>query len=339
MIRKINNIAFLLVLVMFTTTLTFGQTPGSDEAATDGFLPQLQFVGQEPYDVNGIKGTRYKLSVRNRSDHPDFLWSPSGKPCGKNKNASRTSVEIFASHGDKKLYGFCGVRSSEDLAHLWFPVQSGEKGPQCVYVVMTDHQTGRRYISNQVCSRSFTVVRGSLKSNGAQAAAVDPKDRMGNFEIQRIMFLDNENRPGTLLGNQPQNRSNPGPAEATQDPGKPINKSARVGQPDLRIRQFLFPPTNDKALRVHVVNTGKSPSGACRLVITVRKINGVAVGRKTHVNVPPLAAGADDWLHIDVKSILPNNISLQSTTFKLNVDATGIIAESDEGNNEVWHNL
>lgn len=113
---------------------------------------------------------------------------------------------------------------------------------------------------------------------------------------------------------------------------------ARVRRPDLRIRQFLFPPTNDKALRVHVVNTGQAASTPCRLVLTVRKINGVAVGRKTHVNVPALAAGADDWLHIDVKSILPNNVSLQSTTFKLNVDATAIVAESDEGNNEVWHN-
>lgn len=112
-----------------------------------------------------------------------------------------------------------------------------------------------------------------------------------------------------------------------------------MAKPDLSIRQFLFPPANDKALRVHVVNTGKAPSGACRLVLTVRKINGVAVGRRTHVNVPILAAGADDWLHIDAKSILPNNVSLQSTTFKLNVDETKIIAESDESNNEVWHGL
>jgi CARDB len=120
-----------------------------------------------------------------------------------------------------------------------------------------------------------------------------------------------------------------------------------VVQADLRIKQFHFPPSNDKALRVHVVNTGQSPSKACRLVLTVRKINGVAVGRKTRVNVPALAAGAlaagadvwDIWLVIDAKGLLPNKVSLQSTTFKLNVDATKIVAESDEGNNEVWHGL
>ncbi|MGH9872113.1 MAG: CARDB domain-containing protein [Pyrinomonadaceae bacterium] len=125
------------------------------------------------------------------------------------------------------------------------------------------------------------------------------------------------------------------------DPGDtkaPANKRAGMAKPDLIIRQFLFPPTNDKALRVHIVNSGRVGSGACRLVLTIRKINGVSVGRQTHVNVPALAAGADTWLLIDAKSILPNNVSLASTTFKLNADASSIVAESDEANNEVWHN-
>ena len=342
MIRKTNNIAFLLVLVMFMTAFTFGQTPGSDEAATDRFPTQLQFVGQEPYDVNGIKGTRYKLSVRNRSDHPDFLWLPSGKSCGKNENAARTWVEVFGSPGDKRLAGFCGLRSSEDLGHLWFPVQSGEKGPQCVYIVMTDQETGKKYESNRTCSRSFTVVRGRLSAGGQQPS---PARDHGWIEVRGWDVAKKSEVAGSSDSNTRAANGNRQIADLTSvaiDPGDsnaPTNKRANMAQPDLRIRQFLFPPTNDKALRVHVVNTGQSPSGACRLVITVRKINGVAVGRKTHVNVPALAAGADDWLHIDVKSILPNNISLQSTTFKLNVDATGLIAESDEGNNEVWHNL
>ena len=115
--------------------------------------------------------------------------------------------------------------------------------------------------------------------------------------------------------------------------------AAYPAQPDLRIKQFLFSPTNDKAMKVHVVNMGNAASGLCILRLTVRKINGVAVGRVKEVKLPPLAAGGDKWLVVDAKSILPNNISLESTTFKLNVDATSIIAESDESNNEVWHNL
>jgi hypothetical protein len=97
-------------------------------------------------------------------------------------------------------------------------------------------------------------------------------------------------------------------------------------------------PTNDKSLRVRVANTGQAEPKACRLVLTVREINGVAAGRHTHVTVPSLAAGACAWLLIDAESILPNNVTLESTTFRLSVDATGIVMEVDESNNEIWHN-
>ena len=111
-----------------------------------------------------------------------------------------------------------------------------------------------------------------------------------------------------------------------------------AAQPDLSIKEFLFPPTNDKALRVHVVNTGKAASTQCVLRLTVRKINAVAVGRVAEINLTVIPPGKDKWVVIDAKSILPNNISLESTTFKLKADATETLAESDEANNEVWHN-
>ena len=115
--------------------------------------------------------------------------------------------------------------------------------------------------------------------------------------------------------------------------------NAYPAQPDLRIKQFIFSPANDKAMKVHLVNSGNAPSQLCILRLTLRKINGVPVGRVTEVKLPPLAPGKDTWLVINAKSILPNNLSLESTTFKLNADATSIVGESDEANNEVWHNL
>lgn len=108
---------------------------------------------------------------------------------------------------------------------------------------------------------------------------------------------------------------------------------------DLRIREFAFPADNDKAVRVDIVNTGGAVSVLCILRLTVRKINGVPVGRVMEVKLPPLAPGKHIWLVINAKSIVPNNISLQSTTFKLNADATSILAEPNEADNEVWHNL
>ena len=112
-----------------------------------------------------------------------------------------------------------------------------------------------------------------------------------------------------------------------------------VAAPDLRIGEFVFATTNEKVVRVHIVNSGNSTSTLCILRLTVRKINGVPVGRVTEVKLPPLAAGKDTWLVINAKSILPIDVSLESTTFKLNADATSIVTESNEGNNEVWHKL
>jgi hypothetical protein len=114
--------------------------------------------------------------------------------------------------------------------------------------------------------------------------------------------------------------------------------SASRGAPDLLIAQLLFPPTNDKSLRVQVANKGNAAARACRLLLTVSKINGVAVSRAIHVNVPNVAPGKDVWLFIDAKTILPKNISLEATTFKLDVDATEIVSELNEANNELWHN-
>ncbi len=118
-----------------------------------------------------------------------------------------------------------------------------------------------------------------------------------------------------------------------------LHLNAFPAQPDLHIKQLLFSGANDKAMKVRVVNTGNAASGLCILRLTLRKINGVSVGRVTEVKLPPLAAGKGKWIVVNAKSILPNNISLESTTFKLNADATSVVAESDEANNEVWHNL
>ena len=122
------------------------------------------------------------------------------------------------------------------------------------------------------------------------------------------------------------------------DPDQGNKNIAQAGQPDLMIKQFLFPPTDDKTVRVQVVNQGNADSIACRLVLTVRKINGNAVGRQTHVNIPAILPGKSVWLVIDAKIILPIDISLKATSFKLNADGTGLVAESDENNNELWHN-
>ena len=55
--------------------------------------------------------------------------------------------------------------------------------------------------------------------------------------------------------------------------------------------------------------------------------------------VPALASGAGAWILIDADSILPNSVKLKATTFRLDVDVTKLVAESNESNNLEWHNL
>ena len=117
------------------------------------------------------------------------------------------------------------------------------------------------------------------------------------------------------------------------------NSFSFANLPDLKVRQFLFVPSDDKRVRVQIVNYGKKVSTPCRLELTVRKINGTAVGRTTIATIPAIQPGQGDWLNIDASGILPKNVSLKDTTFKLIADSTKIIAESNETNNEVWHNL
>jgi len=107
---------------------------------------------------------------------------------------------------------------------------------------------------------------------------------------------------------------------------------------DLLIREFVF-PADGKAVRVYVVNAGGAASAVCILRLTVRKIKGVPAGSVVEIKLPALAAGKARWFVVNAASVLPNNVALESTTFKLNADATSIVTESDEANNEVWHKL
>jgi subtilase family serine protease len=108
--------------------------------------------------------------------------------------------------------------------------------------------------------------------------------------------------------------------------------------PDLVIRQYEFVSTNDKSLRVLIANEGKAASSACRLELSIRRINGTAVTRTESEMVPALKPGKEEWVTLSANGILPAAIGLKATTFRLIVDETRVVAESNEDNNETWHN-
>lgn len=108
--------------------------------------------------------------------------------------------------------------------------------------------------------------------------------------------------------------------------------------PDLAIKQYEFVSTNNKSLRVQVANYGKAASRPCRLELAVRKINGVAATRTAFEMIPAIEPGKVEWVTLSATGILQAAINLKDTTFRLRVDETNVVAESNEDNNETWHN-
>ncbi len=111
--------------------------------------PLLVFVGPTYEEVNGKKLTRYHFQVANRDTYPAELFTaaPELPPCGTNKNASRTWVEIYTQNG-KRLNGFCAFSKPDDLSSIWFALDQDEVPPSYIYIEMQDRKTNTKYKSN-----------------------------------------------------------------------------------------------------------------------------------------------------------------------------------------------
>ena len=114
---------------------------------------------------------------------------------------------------------------------------------------------------------------------------------------------------------------------------------ARNRQADLAVRQFRFDRGNPQGVYIHVVNFGALNAPPTTFRLTFRVINGITVARTTDVALPVIAGGDDLWVFVDASSILPASVPLFDTTFRADADATAIIAEPNELNNRLWHNL
>ena len=115
--------------------------------------------------------------------------------------------------------------------------------------------------------------------------------------------------------------------------------SVNAPMPDLIVRGNEFEFVGNKMVNVYVSNNGDAPSTRCVLELTVRKIGDASVGRVTRAVIPALQPGKFAKIPVNATSILPNAVNLKDTTFKVVADTTNINAESNEGNNEKWHNL
>lgn len=101
-------------------------------------VPKLAFTGQ--HDEPGL--TRLRLAIENWADFPDefFAASPDLPPCGANKAASRTWIDILDADTKARLHGFCALGSAKQMADLWFAVAAGHAAPKQVRARLTDRR-------------------------------------------------------------------------------------------------------------------------------------------------------------------------------------------------------
>jgi len=122
-------------------------------AAVDLPVPVLQFDGTEEYQAGGKPFVRYKWSVVNRADYANELFAPAPDlpPCGANRNASRTWVNIHdGERAGAAIYGFCALKSSDELGKLWFALPKDKTPPRTITVTITDRRANVKVTSARV---------------------------------------------------------------------------------------------------------------------------------------------------------------------------------------------
>jgi hypothetical protein len=135
----------LLIIAVVALTLVVQTTV----AAPPPPNPMLVFLGPE-YSTSGGKNIiRYYFDVANKDQYPADLFetSPSLPPCGTNKNAARTWVDIYDQSG-KRLNGFCALAKPGDLNRIWFAMDEEQVPPSWVYIELNDRKTSTKYKSN-----------------------------------------------------------------------------------------------------------------------------------------------------------------------------------------------
>lgn len=94
------------------------------------------------------KGRAY-IPVVNWAQFSDdlFAQAPYLPPCGLNKNASRTWVNIYDADTNRRIYGFCALGKGRNLQNIWV---LPPKNVKRVYIVMKDRACNRSRRSNVI---------------------------------------------------------------------------------------------------------------------------------------------------------------------------------------------
>lgn len=101
--------------------------------------PEIRLVGVADEVNNGFAVKAYEIEVVNRAEYSNELFLETNvlPPCGKNPNASRTWVNLYADRG-AKIYGWCVIKDNGELASLRFNVAAGAPQPKKIFIDIID---------------------------------------------------------------------------------------------------------------------------------------------------------------------------------------------------------
>lgn len=115
-------------------------------------LPAPQIAATYAYSRLGYDD--YAIQVTNWSRFPDalFVAAPDLPPCGLNRQASRSWVEMYRPNGER-LYCYCALTGgAHDLSSgMYYMVPAGSSGD--VYLEIWDRRCNLRYRSAAVSPR------------------------------------------------------------------------------------------------------------------------------------------------------------------------------------------
>ncbi|MFN2532499.1 MAG: hypothetical protein ABR555_14500 [Pyrinomonadaceae bacterium] len=136
----------LLILTTACLLLTAAETHAVRSELPN---PVIMFTHAEAVTIGGKDLTRYYFDVDNKEAYPAELFAAdlTLPPCGNNKNASRTWIDIYEQNGTR-LNGFCNIKNPKDLNQLWFALDRDAIPPSWIYVVFTDRRNNTKYKSN-----------------------------------------------------------------------------------------------------------------------------------------------------------------------------------------------
>ncbi|NDJ16963.1 CARDB domain-containing protein [Myxacorys almedinensis] len=107
--------------------------------------------------------------------------------------------------------------------------------------------------------------------------------------------------------------------------------------PDLTIKTFNISKISPQKVSVQVLNKGNGIAKRSKLRLTVQQIKGTPVNRTIEAKLPFFKPSQSSTILVDASSILPKDVALSDTAFKLTLDSTNVVTESNESNNEALH--